>query len=156
MPFYEHGYNSSGGKLPDPNSSRTERKNRLKGGPPESQPKFNAPRPPTKATGLQVKEFFYPSIIGEKVCVLDGSNLRILRDCLGLCSPGIIPPENRSSKPFWNTIKESLSTICNKSMFKQDELRSSSLVSLLEGNFLEKGANINDLFIKIVRKDSDA
>ena len=135
MPFYEHGYNASGGKLPDPNSARTERKNRGKGGPPEGQPKSKAP-PPSKAPGHQVKEIFYPSIIGGEICVLGGSNLRILRGGLGLCSPGIIPPENRSSKPFWAIIKKrSLSTTCNKSMFKQDELRSSSLVSLLQEIF---------------------
>ena len=74
MPFYEYGYNSPGGILPDPNSGRSERKNRLENGPPEGQPKTKAP-PPGKAPGLQVKENFYPSIIGERVCVLDGSNL---------------------------------------------------------------------------------
>ena len=139
MPFYEHGYNSPGGEMPDPNSERTRRRNQAKSGPPESQPKTKAPAPPTKAPGLQVKESPLPPIIGEKVCVLDGSNLRILRDGLGLRSPGIIPPEKRSSKPFWDSVKESLSTICNKSMIKQDELRSPSLVSLLQENFLEKG-----------------
>ena len=100
MPFYEHGYNSSGGEMHDPNSERTRRKNQVKGGPPEGQPKFKAPNPPPKAPSPQVKEISYPPIIGEKVCVLDGSNLGILRDGLGLCAPGIDPPEDRSPKHF--------------------------------------------------------
>ena len=64
MPFYEHGYNKTGGD-PDPNSKRQERLHRAKNGPPDGLPKTK-PYPPTKAPGQQVKENFYPSIVGEK------------------------------------------------------------------------------------------
>ena len=71
------------GGNPDPNSKRRKRLN----GPPGRQPKGKPPPPPGKAPGLQVKEIPYPSIISEKIYVLDGSNLRIVRDGLGLCPP---------------------------------------------------------------------
>ena len=104
MPFYEHGYNKTGGGHPDPNSERQKRLHRAKNGPPGGLPNTK-PHPPSKAPGQQVKENSHPSIIGEKICVLDGSNLRPLRDGLGLCSPGVIPQENRPPKPFWETVK---------------------------------------------------
>ena len=87
---------------------------------------------------VNVRGIFYPSTIGEKICVLDGPDLRSLRDGLGLRSPWIIPPEKRQSKPFWNVKRNVLTSICNKDLIAPNDLRSTNLLSILQEKFLEK------------------
>ena len=93
LPYRKFGYDSNGNKNPDPSSTRQKLKKealaKAKAGPPP-------PHPKGFGEGVQglptVKETFYPSMPDGKIRVLDGSNLRTLRDGLGMCSPGIITP----------------------------------------------------------------
>ena len=88
-----------------------------------------------KGQGQQVKDVSYVTSDSEKIYVLDGANIRNLRDGLGLCSPGIIPRNERASQPFWETIKKSLLTVCNKRMFSKNDLRSPNLLTRLKESF---------------------
>ena len=98
------GYDDKGRKIADPNSNRQQRLYTAKA-------KQNPPPPPPKALGegtprpSTVNETFRPSIIGG-IFVLGGSNLRTVRDGLVMCYPGVIPPEEIQSKPFWKVIKK--------------------------------------------------
>ena len=108
LPYHKCGYDSNGGKIHDPNSTMQKLKRER-----DALAQAKARPPPLHQKGFgkgaqglsAVKETFYPSILENKICVLDGSNLRTLRDGLGLCSPGIITPGGRQSKPFWKVAK---------------------------------------------------
>ena len=154
LPYHAPGYYSDGREKPDPNSTRQKRLNsqKAKNGLPPADPPAKAP-PKDGMRRIHVRETCHPSIIGEKIGVLEGPNLRSLRDGLGLRSPGIIPPEKRQPKPFRKAVRNALTSICNRDLIASGDLRSANLLSILQGKFLEKGAEANELFIGIVRKD---
>ena len=102
-----------GGKCPT-QILKEQNENQLKGGPPESQPKFKAPTPPTKAPWSSSKRNFLPFYHRGKGLCTRWLKSKNFKGRSRIMFPVIIPPENRSPKPFRNTIKEPLPTICNK------------------------------------------
>ena len=100
-------YRSGGGKNPDPTSKRSVLKGKLKRKGGEKGDK--SLRPPDKGTGEKggpdtvgaprVTEFSAIRSLDNEICDLDGTNLRNLRDELGLCAPGVIAPAKRLRKP---------------------------------------------------------
>ena len=73
------------------------------------------------------------------IFVLDGTNLRQLRDGLCLCAPGIVEPAKRQRKTFWEAITKLLLEVCDRNILTSEKIRSPHLLNLIRGNFLEKG-----------------
>ena len=76
--------------------------------------------------------------LGREMCVLDGTNLRRLRDGLCRFSPGIILQAKRLRKHFWKIIRSSLLDICDRNILTSEVIRSNSAISVITENFLDK------------------
>ena len=74
-----------------------------------------------------------------KICVLDGTNLRQLRDGLSLCSPGIVEPGERLRKAFWKEIGKLLLAVCGRNSLTSEIIRSPNVLNALRENFLDEG-----------------
>ena len=86
-----------------------------------------------------VGETSFPTFLDSKICAIDGTNLRQLRDGLGICSPGIIIPEEWQSETFWKAIGKSLLEIRNPDILTSEQIRSADLLKVLREKFLDKG-----------------
>ena len=98
-PVYQWGYNpdtAGGGGNPDQNSAREERIDKEKAKLALQTGDTGKAKHPPKVTAKAVKEIFYPPNTDGEIYLVDGSNLRILRDGLGLCPPWIILPEKKA------------------------------------------------------------
>ena len=85
-----------------------------------------------------VQEFSTSQSLHSKICVLRGTDLRKLRDGLGLCSPGIIQPEERQRKAFWKEIRKVLSEVCGRNISTSELIRSTGLIKGLKGECIDK------------------
>ena len=111
-PNREFGYNTNG-KNSDPNSNRQKNKGDCEGGEcPKGKGKGKGQKGGNVEASINtVRETSLNQSLDSKICVLDGTNLRQLRDGLGLCSPVIIQPGERQCKKFWNEISKVLSEV---------------------------------------------
>ena len=85
-----------------------------------------------------VQEFASIHSLDSKICVLEGGNLRQLRDGLGLCSPAIIQPEQRQRKTFWKAISKVLLDVCDRNILTSEVTRSEKMMKALQEKFLDK------------------
>ena len=106
------GITKKRGENPDPNSKRQmgEDKKGAKGGKclkgrGDAKGQKGDSQPTSEAPHLTAQEFSKNKSSDSKICVLDGTNLRQLRDGLCLCSPGIVEPGTRQRKTFWKAIR---------------------------------------------------
>ena len=82
-----------------------------------------------------VIDFAYIQSLDNKICVLDGTNLRQLIDGLGLCWPGITVPAQMIHTPFWKVVRRSLLDICDRTILKSAVIRHNLLLSVLTETF---------------------
>ena len=87
---------------------KSQKKGNGKGAKAESQ--AIAEEPPT------VQEFPMTHSIDSEICVLDGTNIRQLRDVLGLRPAGIIEPAQRLRKQFWKEISKLVLEACDRNI----------------------------------------
>ena len=87
-----------------------------------------------------VAEFTPTHSIDRKICALGGTNLRQLRDGLGLCPPGIIETAERLRKPFWKVISKLLLEVSDHNILTSEVLWSKDILIALQENPLDKGA----------------
>ena len=144
-PYYEFGY-SRNGKNPDQNSSRPKNKAKGKGGKGQKGKGKgdgtglkggnweNSEAPPNAVRGFSPKQS-----LDSKICGLEGTNLRQLRDGLGLCSPAIIQPGKRQRKTFWNAISKVLLEVCGRNILTSEVIRPPKPVEGVTRKFLDKG-----------------
>ena len=97
-------------------------------------------RPRKKTVDAQhVINFSSIQSLENKICVINGTNLRKLRDGLGICSPGIIVPGQRIRKHFGKVVRRSLLDICDRNILASAVTRRNHLLLVLTENFLDKG-----------------
>ena len=86
-----------------------------------------------------VRETSFPTFLENKISALDGTNLRRLRDGMGLRPPpGIIIPGERNPGPVRIAIRNDLLEICNPDLLPPGQLRSTSLLGVLQEEYLDK------------------
>ena len=77
-----------------------------------------------------VQEFSVTHSLDSEICALAG---------LCLCLPVIIEPAKRLRNPFWKVIRKPLLEIRDRNVLTSEVIMSKNLLSVLQGNFLEKG-----------------
>ena len=86
-----------------------------------------------------VREFYQNQSLDSKICVLDGTNLRHLREGLCLCSPAIIQLGKRQRKTFWKAISKVLLEVCSRNILTSEVIASTNLMQALREKSLDSG-----------------
>ena len=137
-PYHKHGYNEKG-KIADPNSARSKARaekgtGKGKGGDGLDGKCGNG----GDAIPNTLRETFYNPFLDSKICALDGTNLRQLRDGLGLCSPAIVLPEQRQPKTPREAIRKVLLEVSDRDILTSERSRSTDMLKALQEKFLDK------------------
>ena len=102
-------------------------------------------------------DFSYMETMGNKICALDGTNLRRLRDWLFLRSPGIIEHVQRIRKHCWNVMSRSLLDICDRNILASDVIRPNNILSAPTENFLAKwGQSLTNCLSELSGRTAEA